>query len=401
MILIAIDGATWQVIRPLIEAERLPHFRRLIEEGASGDLASIPAQNPYQSAALWTTVATGRHPDEHGILANLMDGRPPTSNMRRVPALWNIAGDHGRRVGVVGYYVTWPPEAVEGFMVSDHGWGDRQVSFPDDLLAGTGSPDFWAWTPHSRENVAALRRFVDVDFDPDFSRSTPDWFAHFLIAERLGWIYPRDESYARIGLELLERERPDLFAIYFQGIDFTSHAFWMFHEPESDRYTARAREQLTPGLIAKLGRVVEEYYVYQDELVGRFLDAADEDTVVFVVSDHGFGPGSLMAPKNWYLSGTHRNEGIFAAWGRGIVADRRIEGASLFDMAPTILHTLGLPVGRDMRGRVLDEIFADPEPVRFVASHDPSEGPRPPQQPIQSDEDDGIRERLRALGYIE
>jgi predicted AlkP superfamily phosphohydrolase/phosphomutase len=98
VILIGLDGATWEVIEPLRAAGKLPAFDRLVREGASGVALSIREPHPYESAALWTTVATGLHPEAHGILANAMGDLAPTSNMRRVKALWNIASEHGRSV---------------------------------------------------------------------------------------------------------------------------------------------------------------------------------------------------------------------------------------------------------------------------------------------------------------
>jgi predicted AlkP superfamily phosphohydrolase/phosphomutase len=404
VILIGLDGATWQVIEPLRARGLLPAFDRLVREGATGVAQSIREPHAYESAALWTTVATGVHPEVHGILANAMEGAPPTANMRRVSALWNIASAHGRSVATVGWFVTWPAEAVNGISVSDQAWliDDRGAS-PPQVLAELGAEHFWAWEPASARNREALRRFIDFDFEPDFERHPrdgPAWFRSFLVSERLSWVYPRDESFARIGLALLERDRPDLLAIYFRGIDFTSHAFWMFHEPGAEGYHPRARERITPELLASFGSMIERYYAYQDEVLGRFLAAADADTLVLVVSDHGFGPGRNFYDANWFLSGTHRAEGIIAAWGANVRPSARIPDATLFDVAPTVLAALDLPVGRDMEGRVLGEMFERPPEVHTVASHDPG-GPRPAQAPIESPDRDALRERLRALGYLE
>jgi predicted AlkP superfamily phosphohydrolase/phosphomutase len=403
VILIGLDGATWDVIEPLRAAGRLPAFDRLVREGASGVAASIREPHPFESAALWTTVATGVHPDRHGIPANAIDGSPPTSNMRRVQALWDVASAHGKRVGVVGWFVTWPAEPVNGVMVSDQAWLTDRGVFPVGALADLGAPRFWAWEPATARNRQELRRFIDFDFDPDFDRhprGDPAWFRSFLVSERLSWVYPRDESYARIGRALLERERPDLLAIYFRGIDFTSHAFWMYRQPDAEGYHPLARERLTDALRKSFAPVIESYYAYQDEVLAGFLAAADPDTLVLVVSDHGFGPGRNFYEANWYLTGTHRAEGIIAAWGANVAAGTRIPDATLFDVAPTLLAALDVPVGRDMPGRVLGELFRRPPAVRWVDTHDRG-GPRPAQAPIESPDREEIRERLRALGYLE
>jgi predicted AlkP superfamily phosphohydrolase/phosphomutase len=360
-------------------------------------------------------VATGKHPEEHGILANAIDDKPPTSNMRRVPALWNIASVHGRSVGIVGYYVSWPPEPVDGFVISDRGWAESEPALPAGILEEIGAGDFWVWRPDSAQNREEMKRFIDFEFDPAFSkrpRFTFEWYRQFLVAKRLHWIYPRDASYAQIGLRLLQREHPDFFAIYFRGIDFVSHAFWMYHQPDAEEYHPRAKGYLTPAMLGSLGGIIGEYYAYQDELLGLFLSAAGDDVVVFVVSDHGFGPpppanwpepGSPdeEIPPYWYLTGMHRPNGIFAAWGKNVVRGGQVEAVTLFDLAPTILYTLGLPVGRDMSGHVLTGIFQQPGAVQYVATHGSAGEPKSDQQQIESADDEEILERLRALGYIE
>ena len=75
---------------------------------------------------IWTTIATGKSPEEHGIghfvAVDEATGEqlPATSDMRKVKALWNIASEKDKKVAVVGYWATWPPEEVNGAMVSDH-----------------------------------------------------------------------------------------------------------------------------------------------------------------------------------------------------------------------------------------------------------------------------------------
>src|SRR5262245_34331298 len=116
VLLVGIDAATWDVMRPLMAAGRLPNVQRLVREGWSATLASM---NPTISPAIWTSIATGHPPAANGIagfLAPGPDGRdiPVTSNLRRREALWTIASRHARTVNVVGWYVTWPVEAVNG-----------------------------------------------------------------------------------------------------------------------------------------------------------------------------------------------------------------------------------------------------------------------------------------------
>jgi predicted AlkP superfamily phosphohydrolase/phosphomutase len=406
LMLIAIDGATWSVIHPGVEAGRLPHFGRLIREGATGPLRTITEPHTYRSAALWTTVATGKHPSEHGITDNVMDGVLPTTRLRRSRPLWDVLGEAGFRVGIVGYYVTWPAEPVNGFMVSDRVWSaaDPDTVFPADLLGPNPAAAFWAWRPRDPAQGQRLRRFADTEFDPSRpleAGSPSEQLYDHLVRKRLAWVYPRDESYARLALALLERERPDVLAVYFQGIDFVSHGFWMFHEPDARLYRPELRAHLTPESIERFGGVIRRYYEYQDELLGRFLERVGPNTLMLVVSDHGFGP-RLERDRHWRLSGGHRPEGILAAFGSGVRPGAALEDATLFDLAPTLLQALDLSVARDMPGRPLLELFEHPRQPVEVATYERGEAPRAAdtaQQPSQADAE--IKERLRALGYLD
>ena len=123
VVVLGLDGLDPRVIDLLMSEGRLPNFARLRSEGGYGRLRS---QRPLLSPVIWTTIVTGKPPDEHGIghfvAIDQSTGEevPATSDMRRVKALWNIASERDRRVSVVGWWATWPPEAVDGTLVSDH-----------------------------------------------------------------------------------------------------------------------------------------------------------------------------------------------------------------------------------------------------------------------------------------
>src|SRR5439155_7736677 len=145
VMLIGIDGADPAIIARLIARGRLPTLARLMREGAYGPLRS---REPLLSPVVWTTIATGRRPQDHGVLDFVEvagDGRlvPITSSGRRVPALWNITSQFGHSSGFVGWYASYPVEPIRGFELSDR-IGFHQVksdvttergAFPRDLAA--------------------------------------------------------------------------------------------------------------------------------------------------------------------------------------------------------------------------------------------------------------------------
>lgn len=122
ILLIGLDGATWKVMTPLIKEGKLPNIKQLMDKGCWGGLQSFA---PFRSEQIWTTIATGKEPKEHGILDRLMEDPdtgesvPVTSNLIKVKRIWNILNEHRKIVGIVNYLVTWPPEEINGVMISD------------------------------------------------------------------------------------------------------------------------------------------------------------------------------------------------------------------------------------------------------------------------------------------
>jgi len=142
--------------------------------------------------------------------------------------------------------------------------------------------------------------------------------------------------------------------------------------------------------------VIDAYYAYTDHLIGRLLKYADEETTVIIVSDHGF-----MFDESQHYGGP---PGVIMASGNGI-APGSVQGASLYDVAPTVLHLLGLPLARDMRGRVVEEMFTPEmrkEPAAYIATYETGaarEGAKAAGEFPGSAE--GFRKQMKGLGYLE
>ncbi len=115
VVLVGLDAADWLVVDPLVASGRLPTFARLKAVGRTGILLATP---PLVSPLIWTTIATGEWPDDHGILGFMVDlpdctQGPVGSSQRLVPALWALPAAAGRRVGVIGWWATWPAETPD------------------------------------------------------------------------------------------------------------------------------------------------------------------------------------------------------------------------------------------------------------------------------------------------
>jgi hypothetical protein len=126
VIFVGLDGADWQLIDRYTASGAMPNLARLVAEGAGGALETI---HPPLSPIVWTTMMTGVSPVEHRILDftrfSPADGQkePITSDERRAPAIWNMAGYAGRTSATFGLWATYPAERVFGVVVSDRMMG--------------------------------------------------------------------------------------------------------------------------------------------------------------------------------------------------------------------------------------------------------------------------------------
>lgn len=409
VLVLGLDGLEPDEVARLVAEGKLPNFRRLAEQGFSGRVLSL---RPYLSPLLWTTVATGRKPLDHGIThfttVDPATGAevPMTSSARRVPAIWNLASEAGRRVGVVGWWATWPPEEVNGFVVSDRvayhflsrGAGETgmplaEAVFPPELASRV---ERMVWRP-SDIGRADLLPFGDVS-DEELAR--PFDFQDDL--SHLRWALAAAESARKVGLTLWKEEAPDLLMVYVEAPDSISHLFGHLHR--------------TKGLAGELaeqsrrwGGAVEAIYRWSDRLVGEALEAVEKagpHATLVVVSDHGFAlgvlPDSPAATRDPHraAASAHLPEGVLAVAGGRVRPGASLSSASLLDVAPTLLALLGLPPSREMPGRVLGELFTDlPDPDRVASypSRTPGGGPRPASAGAA---DKAAVEHLRNLGYL-
>ncbi len=410
VVVIGIDGAEWSILEPLLAAGDLPNLAGLIERGASGRLASLDPRR--KSPVIWTTIATGLDPDEHGVGGFVIEGDPHgrdsyshySSNMWRAPAFWDILGARDRTVGVIGWLVTWPPWPVNGYMISQHvqylerftrSEQGKKVSWPEALDETIA--------PH----VVDEHELTDEQF-ARFLRSGVDGLDVFTehYEEGLRRALAGDASTYAVARFLFAESVPDVACVYTRGVDEVCHRFWI-HAHEDTRPPV---DPSKPGTVMlekqaeELAGLIDEYYRYTDEQVGTLLDALPENATIVVCSDHGFrGPGAWGEHRPWYGEEQHGLEGVVIISGPAVRPGVTIESASVYDIAPTILALTACPVADDMPGRPLTEIFTEAfareNPVTTIASHGRTE--RGDAQPIESPVDDEVLERLRSLGYIE
>jgi Type I phosphodiesterase / nucleotide pyrophosphatase len=433
VLLVGIDGATFRVLDPLIRAGHAPHLQALMERGSHGVLES---ENPMVSPALWTTIATGRPRREHGIedfIVHRDPARPKQgvlvgSSDRKTLALWNIASAFSKRVGFLGWWASWPAEPVTGWIVSDRFTRERWNEW-----FGGGKREHTAYPPALVQQLRPL--VVDPDDPPMDEIDTlvalsPEERAAFVAAKKplfghglsvFKYAYCSQRSYEKMALRLLGAGQPDLTGVFLVANDPISHCFWHFYEPQA------YAEGVDPDQVARLGRLIPNFYRHNDTYLGELLRQVSPETAVLVVSDHGFeaarqlpalkaaphlfeGPEAERAAMNGMVavgqSGKHQIEGLLIAAGgpfrRGVAAR-----ATQYDIAPTVLALLGLPVPRDMPGRVLEEIleprFLAEHPVVRIPSYEPLIDRRAVVAAAETagSDDEEKKQLLRSLGYIQ
>lgn len=431
------DGADWQFLLPLLEQGRLPHLESLLRTGSYGTLASIV---PTLSPAIWTTVATGRTPGEHEILHfynqrpilerwwqrlrnfGELDRQLYTNADRRKRAVWNLLSEHDRSVLVVGYHNTFPVEPVDGVMVSNYLVQDSvgQAMDMDPGGDGGGGSGLAAGLVHPQDQlrqVLDVQRevnarvpdvvdlFADIPADErnDFLRASrrldpdADQKPYFLVH---AWVF--DTIVAEAAEQYLARAEHDLTMVHFQAADWASHRFLYYRAPalyEAMDWDAATRERLDADMDRYRG-TVDAFYEYLDRRLGRLLEHRTDDMGVLLLSDHGFA-----ADPDPEIPGGHDHAppGMIVLDGPGI-RPGQIDDASVYDILPTLVASLGLPLAEDLVGAPLVESFCD-------AAYDPSEQPTVasygqgssyvPKIKKPDDLDQELMQQLRSLGYID
>jgi hypothetical protein len=402
VVILGIDGWDWNIVDPLVEAGRMPVMERLQERGARADLLTlVPLE---KSPVIWTTIATGRLPEQQGR-GFLVESGPDSAKAytawnRSTRAFWNILPDAGYTVSVLGWLETWPAERVDGTIVSDYVQYDVSERAKAARFRHRTHPD--SLYEEIEPLVVYPRDVTDAQLEPLLGEipgsGSPAAVRRGL--DDLRWILAGDLAFTALAEEFLANRPEDVMAIYLRGPDAACHKFWGARE----HWQAGDHED---AFTRVFGPTVDLYFERTDELVGRILEHVDlSRTTLILVSDHGFQGGRRALDGSPRLGiWMHRELGTIviagpAAAGEGV----RVPGAQVADVLPTLLHILDLPVGEDLDGEVatwlLGEEGGASRPVRTVATWETGEPPDIPEG-SESPIDEDIRARVEALGYVE
>ncbi len=377
----------------------------LVEGGVSGNLTTM---EPQLSPMLWTSIATGKRAWQHGVHGftevDPESGRvvPVAYASRRCKTVWEILGERGLRSHVIGWFATHGEPNPHGCLVSNLagnlrgvGPGDEPKKWPP-LAAGSCWPLELAQeiaplrvSPYDLDPEEVLRLFVPRAHEIDQKEDPRLWHLAQHMAEAF--------SVHAAATYVLERDPDwDFAAIYYRPLDEICHRFMAYHPPRMEGLPERDFELYHD--------VVNSTYRLYDLFLRRLLHFAGPDGAVLVVSDHGFHSDHLR-PKFTPdipagITVWHRPQGIFAARGPGFRHDELVFGARLLDIAPTVLSYFGLPAGRDMDGRVLEEAFVERRPPEQVDTWEDPDGIKRERLPADDPANRAMLEHFVALGYL-
>jgi predicted AlkP superfamily phosphohydrolase/phosphomutase len=355
---------------------------------------------------------------KHGILDFVFleeNGLPvPFENSeRREPSIWQILDHFGKRSVVVNWFVTYPPDAIEGIMVSNR--------FRRGLLLGPERRRRMRDSVHPPELFDRFAPFLDLDYErARTERGLPDLgevYARIHGTESLDevpvlkdyGVYVRQEALIEnVSLDLYRTEEFDFFATYFRLPDIVQHVALRLLPPGrvDETLRAMAENRLSQEERARfqedLARLLLPFYQYLERILESFLDApGSENTHFVVVSDHGFtlhagGYDHYHVPES-----EPPPPGIFLMRGP-LVRPGRTSSMSVYDIAPTLLHLFGLPVGSTMDGEAATGLLNFDREVRFERYSRELMKTAAPEGDEEIDEE--INEKtlreLRSLGYI-
>ncbi len=258
VMVIGLDGATLDLIKPWAEEGVLPNFKKFIENGAFGNLKSTL---PILSPPAWTSIVTGKNPGKHGIYEfwkwpSKEDPtlHPVNSKHRKSPAIWNILSKYGVKSIVINVPVTYPPEEINGIIVSG-------------MLTPSIKSDFTY--PKEIKNMLLKRGY---EIGSDIQELSVNRLKTFLK------ICQTTLKRAESAIFLIQNYPWSFFFVVFRELDSIQHYFW----DEKD--------------------LILKYYKILDDIIGRFLNFIDKNTTMIIVSDHGFGPVNKAIYINVWLN---------------------------------------------------------------------------------------------------
>jgi predicted AlkP superfamily phosphohydrolase/phosphomutase len=365
VVVIGVNGMEMDVLRPLILQGKMLNLTSVIKRGAYGKLRTVSAPN---CPRVYSTLFTSTTPEEHGVTGFVVGGVTANTNMLKEEPIWSILSKNHITVGMANVPATFPVMPVNGYMVS--GMLTRGKNCEDGVLCA----------PKLSE-VEGGDAVYPASLKPELIKNVGDYYVdceRMPSAEELAGHESEVIDAWLKKVDLIRSQQTKLFDYLLENhpTQFT----WLGQSCE-DR-TGHWLYPIAPynaGYNPKINAVREDafpnQYIAFDKVLGAVLQHIDDNTYLFIVSDHGIKPLREFEQTDPHMHMDHEKTtpviakhdfadgdevpGTFFAMGPGIKHDLRLMGfeASVYDLAPTILSLYGIEQPKQMHGHVLTQIF--------------------------------------------
>jgi len=261
VLVIGLDGATFDVLLPLVKRGKMPNLKKLIENGVVGELMSVI---PPNSCSAWSSFATGLNPGNHGIYEFVVrrdksyDVYPVNASHRDGKDLWYILSERGMKVALINVPYTYPPRKINGIIITG---------------LGTPSGANFVYPPHLRETIEKVANGYEMEATAMY----PEGREKIVLGE----IFKVTRKRMKVVRYIMNLDKWDFFMVVFTGTDRLQHALWHFLDKNHPCYNEkRAR---------KIRRTIIAYYSEIDKYIGEIVKK-NKDAIIVIVSDHGFAP---------------------------------------------------------------------------------------------------------------
>lgn len=365
VLVVGIDGADWDVMDPLIEADFLPTLGHLVRQGVRADLSCAEAmpRSACFCPPVWNSIATGQPYVRHHMF-----GLTQPSSDRGVKAIWDVLAEAGGTSTLLSMRNGWPAESSATYVVTE---------FALDLAA---------------DQIYQRWGFELLPIDSGLTRPPG-------LLEQLGLLPHVGER--RPALDYMGRDRVAMAALErLTARDPTDFTFVLLHSPDKSEHITWGSIQRTssdpidPQAIVEIASrydgpvhvgppfgwgTVASQYLEIDEWLGRYLQAeargrrgplwrtpngvgrpVERFDYVILVSDHGMTrnyPGVAGLPGQHGFNYPDAHWGILVVAGPSLRKGLDLGAVSVFDVAPTVAYLMGLPISDELPGRILEEAF--------------------------------------------
>jgi len=463
VIMIGLDGATWEIINQLSATGILPTFKNLLRNGVHGNLKSCI---PPVTFPAWKCLSTGKRPEKLGVFwwskinvqqESVVFHSSLSFNDREI---WDYLEDFDYTSGIIGMPTTYPPKRVNGFMISEYSPKEEGFAYPKGLEKELKTKFNFSFDipDNSSNREEFIRKSIELiesrfksatylmkKFKPDFLNITIfhiDPVQHFFYGEpevahaweiideyinkliqnsssHTNFLFVSDHGFSKLNTEfnlenwlikgnmlhlknsMVEKIIKHNFSVIIRtlykvikstnmlnsdnlsrnetiksldlidfkksevipsgdGLIYLNDTFFN-NEKEKDRFLATLKESLLNIKDPESGKKLCKEIIFPKKETKEKLKNSAPD--IIILPHKGFHITSSLRDPLWNTHpkwrGWHQRNGIFLAYGNSIKKGKTIKQATLYDIAPTILHIFGLPIPNDMDGRVLTEIFEE------------------------------------------